>query len=108
MSLLGKWVARLNDLFDDLIKISPMKPLPVMSRRQTLAAAADAARRIKRGGFRWFWAHLRDSPTSSAPTGGARIVTHHPLKSWLGCVKSTQDGCGRWSACINHHGAGHP
>lgn len=52
MSLLGKWVARLNDLFDDLIKISPMKPLPVMSRRQTLAAAADAARRIKRGGFR--------------------------------------------------------
>lgn len=52
MSLLGKWVTHLGDLFNHLIKAPPLKPLPVMSRRQRLAAAVDAAKRIKRGGYR--------------------------------------------------------
>ena len=52
MSLLGKWAARLSDLFDHLTKVPPMKPLPVMSRRQKLAAAVDAAKRVKRGSHR--------------------------------------------------------
>ena len=49
--LLGKWVARLGDLLEYFTK-PPMKPLPVMSRRQKLAAAVDAAKRIKRGSHR--------------------------------------------------------
>lgn len=52
MSLLGKWVKHLGDLFDHLIKTPPLKPLPVMSRRQKLAASVDAAKRIKRGNHR--------------------------------------------------------
>ena len=49
VSLLGKWITHLSDLFDHLIKTPPLKPLPVMSRRQKLAAAVDAAKQIKRG-----------------------------------------------------------
>jgi|GEM_PF-1626335 len=52
MSLLGKWGARLSDLLDHLTKMPPMKLLPVMSRRQMLAAAVDAAKRIKQGSHR--------------------------------------------------------
>lgn len=52
MSLFGIFAAHVGDLFDHLIGRPSMKPLPAMSRRQQLAAAVDAAKRIKRGGHR--------------------------------------------------------
>lgn len=51
-SLLGKWSAQLSGLLDHFTKMPPMKPLLVMSRRQKLAAAVDAAKRVKQGSHR--------------------------------------------------------
>ena len=51
-SLFGKFAARMVDRFSDLIGASSMKPLPATYRRQQLAAAVDAAKRIRQGGHR--------------------------------------------------------
>lgn len=51
-SRLGKLAIHMRDLLDRLMGAPSLKPSPIVSRRQHLAAVMDAARGINRGGGR--------------------------------------------------------
>jgi hypothetical protein len=47
VSMLGKLATSMSEMLHHLMGIRPMQPLPIMSRRQQLAAAVDAAKRAR-------------------------------------------------------------
>jgi hypothetical protein len=46
-SMLGKFATSMSEMLHRLIETRPIQPLPIMSRRQQLAAAVDAAKRVR-------------------------------------------------------------